>query len=63
MTKKELGLTNSEVAELIKELSDDDFYEVMMLVYEGYEKTGLTLGQNIDAWLNEIKENIEESED
>lgn len=59
MTKKELGLTNSEIAELIDNLSDDDFYEVMMLLPK---ETDHTIGETIDMWLDEIEANIEERE-
>lgn len=59
MTKKELGLTNSDIAELINNLSDEDFYEVMTLLPK---ETDYTIGEFIDKCLDEIKTNIKERE-
>ena len=62
ITKKSLGLTNAQIAELIDNLSDDDFYEVMNLQgKDAEERKVMTVGQWIDMVMMEIEENIENS--
>lgn len=59
INKKQVGLTNSQIAELIFNLNDRDFYEVFELLHDKTEKD-LTIGQFIDMCMNEIKSIMEE---
>lgn len=58
MDKRELGLTNAQIAELIYNLNDFDFLEVFMLFYEK-ANTELSIGTWIEACLKEIAGNEE----
>lgn len=61
-TKETLGLTNYEIAKLIDNLSDDDFYEVMLELGKMNKLQGKEI-QNIDdfiKWLDNVLYEIEE---
>ena len=61
-TKETLGLTNYEIAKLIDNLSDDDFYEVMSELGRMNKLQGKEI-QNTDdfiKWLDNVLSEIEE---
>ena len=57
--KYEYGLTNSEIAEGIDSLSDDDFYEVFKELAKDCCNSDESIGSWLDKVLQEIKQNIE----
>lgn len=60
-TKETLGLTNYEIAKLIDNLSDDDFYEVMLELGKMNKLQGKEI-QNTDdfiKWLDNVLSEIE----
>lgn len=61
-TKETLGLTNYEIAKLIDNLGDDDFYEVMLELGRMNKLQGKEI-QNTDdfiKWLDNVLSEIEE---
>lgn len=56
--KKQAGLTNSQIAELIWNLNDRDFLEVFEEL-NNRAKTKKSIGEFIDICLNEIKANTD----
>lgn len=61
-TKETMGLTNHEIAELIDNLGDNDFYEVMLELGKMNKLQGKEI-QNIDEfikWLDNVLYEIEE---
>lgn len=59
MDKKQAGLTNSQIAELIWNLNDRDFLEVFEELNNKVGKTDLSIGELIDICFNEIKTNTD----
>lgn len=59
MNKKEVGLTNYQIAEIINSLCDDDFLEVFDEL-RGMNVIVGTIGCWVDECLREIKKNIAE---
>lgn len=53
---KKYGLTNVQIAEGIKELSDDDFYEVFEELKKIYNIKNVSIGEWLDVVLEEIRE-------
>lgn len=54
MDKRKAGLTNSQIAEVIFNLNDSDFYEVFTELHRKTEK-GCAIGQFIDMCMEEIE--------
>lgn len=52
MNKRELGLTNADIADIIYNLNDRDFYEVMTELNKSSEKS---IGEWIDMCMQEIE--------
>lgn len=55
MNKKELGLTNNDLACIIDNLSDDDFLEVMEIIGKAHNIHATHVG----GWLNTVVEEIQ----
>lgn len=53
MDKRELGLTNADVADIIYSLNDRDFYEVMTELNKK-NSTEKSIGEWIDMCMDEI---------
>lgn len=53
MNKRELGLTNADIADIIYNLNDRDFYEVMTEL-DKKNSTGKSIGEWVDFCLEEI---------
>ena len=56
MDKKQVGLTNSQIAELVWNLDDRDFLEVFEEL-NNRAKTKKSIGEFIDICLDEIRAN------
>lgn len=54
MDKKKAGLTNSQIAELIWNLNDEDFAEVFKNIESRIQKE-LTVGEFIDVCISEVR--------
>lgn len=54
MDKKKAGLTNSQIAELIWNLNDEDFVEVFENIESRIQKE-LTVGEFIDVCISEVR--------
>lgn len=58
--KSKYGLTNSEIAEGLDELSDTDFYEVIVELAKRNNETANSFPEWLKQVLSEIESNIED---